>query len=102
MDSRSSKSRTSYSWDRSGIRSVHFKALKLGEKVGFTLGGEGHRQEITSVKEGTQSYWKGVKKGYMVVSVNGAQVDAITVKTALQNAFSLGAFNVGMITGEVP
>merc|ERR1719376_813166 len=72
----------------------------MGEKIGFVLGGDGHRQEIVLVKEGTQSYWKGVKKGYRIVSVNGTKVNAITVKTAIREACRSGsAFNVGMSTG---
>jgi len=94
------KKRSSYSWDRSGIRKVQFDALKAGEKIGFSLGGDGHRQEIVSVKEGTQSYWKGIKTGYVIVSVNGIKVDAITVKTAIRDACKSGSsFNVGMSTG---
>jgi len=94
------KKRSSYSWDRSGIRKVQFDALKAGEKIGFSLGGDGHRQEIVSVKEGTQSYWKGIKTGYVIVSVNGVKVDAITVKTAIRDACKSGSsFNVGMSTG---
>jgi len=94
------KKRSSYSWDRSGVRKVQFDALKAGEKIGFSLGGDGQRQEIVSVKEGTQSYWKGIKKGYVIVSVNGIKVDAITVKTAIRDACKSGSsFNVGMSTG---
>jgi len=94
------KKRSSYSWDRSGIRKVQFDALKAGEKIGFSLGGDGQRQEIVSVKDGTQSYWKGIKKGYVIVSVNGVKVDAITVKTAVRDACKSGSsFNVGMTTG---
>jgi len=94
------KKRSSYSWDRSGVRKVQFDALKAGEKIGFSLGGDGQRQEIMSVKEGTQSYWKGIKKGYVIVSVNGIKVDAITVKTAIRDACKSGSsFNVGMSTG---
>jgi len=94
------KKRSSYSWDRSGIRKVQFDALKAGEKIGFSLGGDGHRQEIVSVKEGTQSYWKGIKTGYVIVSVNGVKVDAITVKTAIRDACKTGSsFTVGMSTG---
>jgi len=94
------KKRSSYSWDRSGIRKVQFDAMKAGEKIGFSLGGDGHRQEIVSVKEGTQSYWKGIKTGYVIVSVNGIKVDAITVKTAIRDACKSGrSFNVGMSTG---
>jgi len=94
------KKQSSYSWERSGIRKIQFDALKAGEKIGFSLGGDGHRQEIMSVREGTQSYWKGVKVGYIVVSVNGTKVDAITVKTAIKEACKSGStFNVGMSTG---
>jgi len=97
----SHKKKSSYSWDRSGVRKIQFKALKKGEKIGFGLGGDGQRQEIVSVKDGTQAYWKGVKIGYKIVSVNGVKVDAITVKTAIKDACTLGkSFNVGMSTGE--
>jgi len=96
----SKKKRSSYSWDRSGIRKVQFKALSSGEKIGFVLGGDGKRTEIVSVKEGTQSYWKGVEKGYKIVSVNGTKVDAITVKTAIRDASRTGkSFTIGMSTG---
>jgi len=96
----SPKKRSSYSWDRSGVRVIQFKAMKAGEKIGFALGGDGQRQEIVSVKEGTQSYWKGVKKGYVIVSVNGVKVDAITVKSAVKEACASGMkFNIGMSTG---
>jgi len=91
---------SSFSWDRSGVRVIQFKAMKAGEKIGFGLGGDGQRQEIVSVKEGTQSYWKGVKKGYIIVSVNGVKVDAITVKSAVKEACASGMkFNIGMSTG---
>jgi len=94
------KKRSSYSWDRSGIRKVQFDALKAGEKIGFSLGGDGQRQEIVSVKDGTQSYWKGIKTGYVIVSVNGIKVDAITIKTAIRDACKSGrSFTVGMSTG---
>jgi len=94
------KKQSSYSWERSGVRKIQFEALKVGEKIGFSLGGEGHRREIMSIKEGTQSYWKGVSKGYVIVSVNGTKVDDITVKTALRDACQSGsAFTVGMSTG---
>jgi len=96
------KKKSSYSWDRSGVRQIQFKALKAGEKIGFGLGGDGQRQEIVSVKDGTQAYWKGVKTGYKIVAVNGVKVDAITVKSAIKNACSLGqGFVVGMSTGEI-
>jgi len=95
------KKQSSYSWERSGLRKIQFDALKKGEKVGFQLGGEGQRTEIVSVKDGTQSYWKGVKKGYRIVSVNGTKVDAITVRTAVKEALCSGSgFTVGMSTGE--
>jgi len=91
---------SSFSWDRSGVRVIQFKAMKAGEKIGFALGGDGQRQEIVSVKEGTQSYWKGVKKGYSIVSVNGVKVNAITVKSAVKEACASGVkFNIGMSTG---
>jgi len=94
------KKRSSYSWDRSGIRKVQFDALKTGEKIGFSLGGDGQRQEIVSVKDGTQAYWKGIKTGYVIMSVNGVKVDAITVKTAIRDACKSGSsFSVGMSTG---
>jgi len=97
----SPKKQSSFSWDRSGERQIHFKALKVGEKIGFGLGGDGHRQEVVFVKEGTQAYWKGVKKGYVVTSVNGVKVDAITVKSAIKEACSsMRKFNVGMSTGQ--
>jgi len=52
------------------------------------------------VREGTQSYWKGIKKGYVVVAVNGIKVDAITVKTAIRDACKSGSkFTVSMSTG---
>jgi len=96
----SGKKRSSYSWDRSGVRKIQFKALKQKEKIGFSLGGDGKRTEIVSVKEGTQSYWKGVEKGYCIVSVNGTKVDAITVKTAIKSACQSGKdFTIGMSTG---
>jgi C-terminal processing protease CtpA/Prc len=95
----SGKKRSNYSWDRSGIRKITFKALKKGEKIGFSLGGDGKRREIISVKEGTQSYWKGVKIGYTIVSVNGTKVDDITVKTAIKSACQSGKdFTIGMST----
>jgi len=94
------KKQSSYSWDRSGIRSIKFKALKAGEKIGFGLGGDGKRQEIVTVRDGTQAYWKGIKTGYKVVSVNGVKVNAITVKTAIKEACTSGRdFTVGMSTG---
>jgi len=94
------KKRSSYSWDLSGIRKVQFKPLKAGEKIGFGLGGDGQRLEIVSVKEGTQAYWKGVKKGYKIVSVRGVKVDAITVKSAIKGACTSGdSFVVSMATG---
>jgi len=92
---------SSFSWERSGVRQIQFKAMRAGEKVGFSLGGDGQRQEIMSVKEGTQAYWKGVKKGYIVVSVNGVKVNSITVKSAIKDACRSGSkFNVGMSTGK--
>jgi len=95
------KKRSSYSWDRSGLRQIQFKALKKGEKIGFGLGGDGQRLEIVSVKEGTQAYWKGVNKGYKVVSVNNVKVDAITVKAAIKGACTSGGnFTVCMATGK--
>lgn len=98
----SHKKKSSYSWDRSGIRKIQFKALGAGEKIGFGLGGDGQRQEIVSVKDGTQAYWKGVKTGYKIVAVNGVNVDAITVKTAIKDACSSGKeFVVAMATGEI-
>jgi len=102
MSSQSHKKQASFSWERKGkgssnVRNVNFKALKKGEKIGFGLGGEGKRQEVVSVREGTQSYWKGVLKGYKIVTVNGKTVDAITIKSAIRGACSSGKdFVVGM------
>jgi len=94
------KKRSSYSWDRSGVRKIQFKALKANEKIGFSLGGDGKRPEIATVKEGTQSYWKGVEKGYCIVAVNGTKVDSITVKTAVRDACRSGKdFTIAMSTG---
>lgn len=94
------KKRSNYSWDRSGVRKIQFKALKANEKIGFSLGGDGKRLEIATVKEGTQSYWKGVEKGYCIVSVNGSKVNSITVKTAIRDACRSGKdFTILMSTG---
>lgn len=90
---------SSYSWEIEGsdyIRKITFKVLKDGEKLGFGLGGQGKRTEVVCVRVGTQSYWKGLKEGYKVISVNGNQVNDITVKASICDATSSGKdFTIG-------
>jgi len=83
----------SFSWEIEGsdyVRKIVFKALKHDEKLGFGLGGKGQRTEVVLVREKTQSYWKGLQKGYKVVSVNGREVNDITVKASIADAASSG------------
>jgi len=97
---------TSYSWEIEGsdyIRNVVFKALKDGEKLGFGLGGKGKRTEIVVIREGSQSYWKGIKKGYKVVTVNGNEIDDITVKASIYDVTSSDKdFTIGFLVPGKP
>jgi len=93
------KSPRALSWEIEGsdyIRNVAFKALKEGEKLGIGLGGKGQRTEVVVVREGTQSYWKGIKKGYKILTVNSNDVNAITVKSSIQGCATSGKnFTIG-------
>jgi len=96
----------SYSWEIEGsdyVRKITFKALKQDEKIGFGLGGKGQRTEVVLVREGTQSYWKGLQKGYKVVSVNGNEVNDITVKSSIFDAMSSGKdFTISFLVPDKP
>jgi len=96
----------SYSWEIEGsdyVRKVAFKALKAGEKLGFGLGGEGQRTEVVFVRDGTQSYWKGIQKGYKVVNVNGNEINDITVKPLVSEATRSGKdFTIGFLVPNKP
>jgi len=102
----SPKKVASYSWEIEGsdyTRKILFKALKDGEKVGFGLGGKGQRTEVVFVRNGTQSYWKGLQKGYKVVTVNGLEVNDITVKSSIFDAASSGKdFTIGFLVPNKP
>lgn len=93
------KKGSSFSWQIKGsknVRNISFKAKNKTEKIGFRLGSQGKRLEIVNVRDGTQSYWKGVLKGYKIVNVNGKLVDAITIKSAIREAWASGkTFNIG-------
>jgi len=97
---------SSYSWEIEGsdyIRKVTFKALKDGEKLGFGLGGKGQRTEVVFVRDGTQSYWKGLQKGYKVLTVNGNEINDITVKPSIFDATSSGKdFTIGFLVPNKP
>jgi len=96
----------SYSWEIEGsdyVRKVTFKALKSGEKLGFGLGGKGQRTEVVFVRDGTQSYWKGLQKGYKVVNVNGNEINDITVKPLISDATSSGKdFTISFLVPNRP
>lgn len=96
----------SYSWEIEGsdyVRKIVFKALKQDEKLGFGLGGKGQRTEVVCVREGTQSYWKGLQKGYRVVTVNGNEVNDITVKASIFDVASSGEnFSIGFLVPDKP
>jgi len=87
------KKEATFSWEIEGsdyVRKICFKPLKKGEKIGFGLGGKGQRTEVVVIRNGTQAYWKGVLKGYLVATVNGKEVNDITVSSALQDAVTSG------------
>jgi len=96
----------SYSWEIEGsdyVRKIVFKALKQDEKLGFGLGGKGQRTEVVCVREGTQSYWKGLQKGYKVVTVNGNEVNDITVKASIFDVATSGEnFSIGFLVPDKP
>jgi len=96
----------SYSWEIEGsdyTRKIAFKALKAGEKLGFGLGGEGKRTEVVFVRDGTQSYWKGLQKGYKVITVNGNEVNDITVKSSIFDVTSgTKDFTIGFLVPNKP
>jgi len=102
----SPKKVASYSWEIEGsdyVRKVTFKALKSGEKLGFGLGGKGQRTEVVFVRDGTQSYWKGLQKGYKVVNVNGNEINDITVKPSISEATSSGKdFTIAFLVPNKP
>merc|ERR1719510_1243644 len=85
------------------MRSMQFKPLKKDEKIGFALGGKGKRCEVDGVRENSQAYWKGIKKGYKVVKVNDKDATDITVKTLLADVCNGNRpFSITMLVPNKP
>merc|ERR1719510_1466587 len=85
------------------MRSMQFKPLKKDEKIGFALGGKGKRCEVDGVRENSQAYWKGIKKGYKVVKVNDKEATDITVKTLLADVCNGSRpFSITMLVPNKP
>jgi len=67
-------------------RRIGFKPLKDGMKIGFSL--DEHSTTVKRVIENTQAYWKGVKPGWNVLSVNEVPIDVNTVKPSIKGAIA--------------
>jgi len=86
------KKKKNFSWDKTDkrLRKIIFKALQKDEKLGLELGLGDKCLDVVAVREGSPAYWKGVEKGYKMVSVNKVAVSVDTVKAALRNACTSG------------